>query len=111
MKILKIVLLGTIVFLFTGCGSQYNNFAKCLTDAGMVFYGSDQCGHCQDQKEMFGGAIDYIDFVNCDFSEECDEKDIMYYPSWAFDGEVVAIGVQSFEELAEISGCALPSEE
>ena len=32
---------------------EYDNFAKCMTDTGAVFYGSFQCTHCTTQKNLF----------------------------------------------------------
>ena len=65
-------LVAVLVMTFAGAQEEadYSGFAKCLTDNGLVFYGTDWCGHCQDQKEMFGKDIDLIDFVNCDFEGE-----------------------------------------
>ncbi len=110
MKKIAILLFTVYCLLFiAGCGGPYKQFAKCLTDAGLVFYGTDWCGHCSNQKEMFGDDFEYITFVNCDFhSEECSEAGVIGYPTWHMNGELLDMGVQTFEELGEAAGCPVP---
>jgi len=38
---------------------NHDNFAKCLTEKGATLYASKYCGHCNDQKEMFGESINH----------------------------------------------------
>lgn len=70
---------------------EVNTFAKCLTDAGMTFYGAYWCPHCQAQKELFGESMQYINYVECDAGGEnaqpevCTEAGVEYYPSWALN--------------------------
>lgn len=95
----------------TGCGEttgSYKDFAQCITDAGAVMYGSDQCSGCQNQQKMFDSDFEYINYVNCDFNEEvCSEEGIIKYPIWKINGEVMggAIGIKTFDELSEATGC------
>lgn len=108
-------------FILVGCQTatsdqtkNYDQFAQCLTDKGMVFYGAFWCSHCADQKKMFGEAMQYINHVECDprgensQSQLCLDQEIEAYPTWkSSDGRSWA-GAQSFETLGEISGCVAP---
>ena len=100
--------------MLAGCGSvvSYDDFAECLTDKGAVMYGSDLCSHCQDQKKMFGDSFEYINFVNCDFHEdECLEALAYKFPTWKLNDEFMGdLGVKTFDELSEATGCELPNE-
>jgi len=108
-KILLIIC--AVVFLAGGCTEatgDYKDFAQCITDAGAVMYGSDQCEACQNQKKMFGADFEYINYVNCDFHEdECAEEGIIKYPIWKIDGEVMGgeLGIKTFDQLVEATGC------
>lgn len=87
----------------------YDAFAQCLTDAGLVMYGTDWCPHCQDQKAMFGVSFDFIDYVNCDFNQAvCQAKGIEGYPTWYHDDQLWTSGVQTFNSLSGVSGCEMP---
>ena len=44
---------------------EYNTFAKCLTEKGLVMYGTDWCPHCQNQKALLGDSFDYITSRAC----------------------------------------------
>lgn len=89
----------------------YDPFAQCLAQKGLVLYGVDWCPTCQDQKKMFGKAFEEIPYVNCDFDRvECQRKKIDKYPTWYLNGELFEIGVQSFPQLAEATGCEIPED-
>ena len=64
----KLILIIVIVILLAGGGYVYSltgnhinppedldAFAQCLTDKGLVLYGTYRCGYCNQQKAMFGG--------------------------------------------------------
>lgn len=105
----------SLVYL-AGCGGaailvdgQYDALAKYLTESGIKMYGTDSCGACQTQKELFGDSWQYINYEDCYANESpqqlqiCEEHDITAYPTWEFaDGEQIQ-GVMSPEKLAEIS--------
>jgi len=61
----------TILLFIISCtksaalSSQYNNFAKCLTDKGVKFYGAFWCSHCNNQKTMLGTSMQYVDYIEC----------------------------------------------
>lgn len=88
------------------------SLAKCLTEKGVKLYGASWCPHCKDQKEKFGEAVQYVDYVECadpsdpyKQSKACADADIQGYPTWVrADNERVS-GSKSFEFLAEWAGC------
>ena len=84
-----------------------DDFAKCLTSKGAVMYGAEWCGHCKEQKEMFGGSFKYVNYVECPENQAlCDQKGITGYPTWIINGMPYP-GVQSFEKLKELTGCSV----
>lgn len=98
--------------------SQTNQdlFAKCLTDSGAVFYGSSTCGHCKNQKALFGDAFKYINYVECNPRAEnsspqtCTAADIKYFPTWIIGGKKI-VGTQSLDKLAEKTNCKILPEQ
>jgi glutaredoxin len=86
---------------------SYDDFAKCLTEKGIVMYGTDWCPHCKEQKTQFGKSFSFVDYRNCDFKkEECDAAGVKGYPTWVINGKNYP-GTRSLEELAKLSGCNL----
>lgn len=83
--------------------------AKYLSERGATMYGSYTCGHCEKQKELFGGAFGYITYVECSRSGPdpnpalCASKNIKSYPTWEIGGEFHE-GLRSLEQLGSISG-------
>jgi hypothetical protein len=94
-------------------GTESNDYkaklAKFLTQKGMVMYGAYWCTHCKDQKETFGDAFQFIDYVECDAGgpngnpDECKAKGVEGYPTWIYQGQKYP-GVRSLSELAGIVG-------
>lgn len=90
----------------TGPGN-YDSFANCLTDNGVIMYGTDWCPHCQNQKSMFENSFNNIAYINCDNNPQaCNNAGITGYPTWYVNGELYP-GVQSLEALSQASGCSL----
>ena len=94
-------------------GGKLDGFAQCLKDKGTVFYGAFWCPHCQDQKAEFGSSaksLPYIECSNPDNSQTqiCIDNKIEGYPTWVFKDGSRVTGKQSFETLAQKTGCALP---
>ena len=85
------------------------SLAKYLSERGATMYGSHTCGHCENQKELFGGAFGYITYVECSRSGPdpehalCASKNIRSYPTWEIGGEFHE-GVKTLEQLGRISG-------
>jgi len=82
----------------------YDDFAKCLSEKGMVIYGASWCKYTAGQKQMFGKSAEYLNYK--DYTET---TGITTTPTWEFEGQRYP-RAQSFERLNEISGCPLPSE-
>ena len=110
-KILMIVALAVLVSLAGGgfvvyatqfAPSPLDNFARCLTDKGVVMYGAiDWCHYTKEQVGMFGSAFKYLDYR--DYSED---KSITVTPTWEINGERYE-RVQSLERLSGLTGCSL----
>lgn len=81
--------------------------AKALAEKGAVLYGTYWCRYCKQQKELFGDAVKYLDYVECDSSgedanpQECKLQDIKGYPTWLYQGQKYS-GVQSLSDLAKM---------
>ncbi|MFH1445381.1 MAG: hypothetical protein ABIF08_02785 [Nanoarchaeota archaeon] len=79
--------------------------AKCLTDKGVKMYGASWCGHCNNQKTMFGDAFQYVDYVECtEDKAACDTAGVGGYPTWIGSGKSYP-GEKSLESLANTFGC------
>lgn len=99
----------------SGASTQNENaeykekLARYLKEQGMILYGAYWCSHCKEQKALFGDAVKYLDYVECDAKgdganpDECVARGIEGYPTWIYNGKQYS-GVQSLESLAEISG-------
>lgn len=87
--------------------NKYNDFATCLTEEGVVMYGTEWCSFCQKQKDYFGESFKLINFVDCDTKkQDCLAAGIKGYPTWVIKGAKYS-GVQSLERLSELSSCEL----
>ena len=108
-----ILALIVIVFLsFSGSGN-HDEFAQCLTDSDVKFFGAFWCPHCANQKSLIGNSMSKINYIECSLPDKsaqtqiCIDEDIQTYPTWEFrDGSRVT-GVQSLQQLSELSGCEL----
>ncbi len=108
----------SVIFLIASCSPQQDNvnldkFAQCLSEKGVAMYGAFWCGHCNNQKKMFGDSWKSIVYVECSTSdgesqtEACKAENIRGYPTWKFaDGKTLE-GEVSFQQLSRYSGCAL----
>jgi uncharacterized membrane protein len=83
--------------------------AEHLTSSGAKFYGTYWCPHCAEQKEMFGGSVKRLPYIECSpggpsapQAAECNAKNIQSYPTWIVNGERLT-GTQSLEALAQAS--------
>lgn len=91
---------------FTGDGASVE-FAQCLTSNGAVFYGTEWCPYCNNQKQMFGNSMQYVNYVDCDKEREtCLREGIQGYPTWKVNGRDL-VGTQSLEALASATSCQL----
>ncbi len=119
MKKLLLVWLFMGMFVLAGCANQGGSIdqsgysadqkealAQCLTDKGVIMYGTLRCPHCQNQKERFGDAVDSITFIDCDESRiQCQAAGVEWFPTWITqDGQKYA-GDQPLSSLAQIGSC------
>lgn len=94
---------------------KYDGFAQCLKEKGAVFYGAFWCPHCQEQKKMFGKSAEFLPYVECSLpdgktrTQACIDKNIESYPTWEFTDGSRLSGERQLSELAEKTGCVLPS--
>jgi glutaredoxin len=115
-----VVALGLLYFVVVGFTGQsvategqrgnegnYDSFAKCLAEKGVVMYGTKTCPHCASQKGLFGDSFQFVDYVECTEQEQlCQQKGVNAVPTWEIDGTFYT-GERSLESLAELSGCPL----
>jgi len=91
-----------------------DDFAKCLENNGVKFYGAFWCNHCQSQKALFGNSKKYIPYIECSTPNSsgqldiCKDAKIKGYPTWEFADGLRQEGELSLEVLSEKSGCSLP---
>ncbi|HLG25614.1 MAG TPA: hypothetical protein VI588_02360, partial [Candidatus Gracilibacteria bacterium] len=77
--------------------------AQCLGEKGVKFYGAYWCPHCQKQKEMFGDAMSYITYIECDPRgenaqvDQCDAAGVEAFPTWIFPDGQKEVGTQDLE--------------
>lgn len=82
------LVLGTVlVVLFIGwyvfVPGKYDDFARCLSEKGVVMYGAEWCSRCMDQKVVFGKSFKYVSYVECPHNPSlCKEKGVEKYPTW-----------------------------
>src|SRR6266481_6317857 len=80
--VLVVIVWGIYYFYYAKPVSTLDGFAKCLTSRNAKMYGLYWCTHCQDQKEMFGYAFQYVNYVECGVkgvraeTEECKQAGV-----------------------------------
>ena len=97
------------IFLFRGDDGpgKYDAFAQCLTEKGVVMYGTEWCPHCKEQKKQFGKSFEYVNYVDCDaYDEVCASEGITGYPTWKI-GIAAYPGTQTLQKLSLLSDCPL----
>ena len=92
--------------------------AKHLKDAGAIMYGAHWCGHCYEQKKLFGvQALADLPYIECADTGKDAQPDLCQtklkdaekqtknpagFPTWEINGKYYS-GTQSLQELAEFS--------
>lgn len=120
-KMRKIIILLMIVLVLSliGCTKKdesvnYDDFAKCIAGKGIKVYGSELCSACRAEKKIFGPSWEFIGMIECNpnfegnKADECLEVGIEITPTFIM-GDKRAEGFQLMDELAEFSGCELPT--
>lgn len=116
--IVLIAVINIIPFLWFNIGGpqeNYDTLAQCMTENGVLMYGSFRCGVCAKTRAMFGDSFKYITEIECHPQGEnpqtalCLEKKVEGTPTWVRDIDGVevnrAVGFLTIEELREFSGC------
>lgn len=98
----------------TTSGKANIELAKHLTAVDAKMYGAFWCGHCHEQKELFGQeAVRELNYIECDAKGKnpqpdlCKAAKIPGYPTWEVNGKLYS-GSQSLEDLAKLSGYTGP---
>jgi Thioredoxin len=87
---------------------QTTKLAECLTEKGVVMYGTEWCGHCKNQKALFGDAFAKAKYVDCDAERQtCLDAGVRGFPTWIDAAGNQYPGTQQLAKLAEIGGCAM----
>ncbi len=116
--IVLVIIVLVIVFSSKGKDRSYpqdqiDSFAKCLTEKGVIMYGTFWCPNCARTKARFGSSFKYINYVECDpngkdqQAELCVEKKIENYDTWIFTSGKWLVGEPTFEQIAKESDCPL----
>ena len=115
--IFGVIILYSAVVALSGNGTgnvdpdfNYEALSECILESEAIFYGTEWCQYCNQQKDMLGPTFqEHGDefFVDCDLNQnECRAAGVQSYPSWYIDGRLIP-GVQSLDRLASEMGCAL----
>jgi hypothetical protein len=94
--------------------STLDGFAKCVTKSGAKMYGAWWCPHCADQKELFGFAFQYVNYVECSApgqrteNNTCKQAGVKNFPTWQFSDGSREEGTLPLPALAAKTGCKLP---
>ena len=115
-----------LIILVIGWGAYYflyfrkpvstlDGFAKCLNANGAKMYGAWWCPHCSEQKEMFGYAFQYVNYIECSppndrrtVNEICKQAGVKNFPTWQFADGSRMEGPRPLAVLGDIAGCRLP---
>lgn len=114
--LIVVILIGGFVWLVRTPGKpgRLDQFANCINDSGVLFYGAFWCPNCQNQKAAFGSSAKLLPYVECSTPDGnsqtplCREKGIENYPTWVFRDGTVRTGELELGELSELTSCELP---
>ena len=106
---------------------NYDEFATCIKDKGVKFYGAFWCAHCNSTKKFFGSSKSLLPYVECstpggdDQTQICKDKKIEGYPTWEFadgtrlTGEISmssfpksSASIENLYKISEKTSCQLP---
>lgn len=99
--VIVVLIFGTLAMALTrssgsfgGGGGKYDEFATCLKDKGVVFYGAFWCPHCAAQEKLLEASRSKLEtlglYKECSTpdagsqTELCIAKKIRSYPTWSF---------------------------
>ena len=76
--------------------------AQCIGENSEL-YVQLGCHACETQEKMFGNNYEYLNIIDCFYErDKCSE--ITVTPTWIINEEKYT-GVQTIEELKELTGC------
>ena len=94
---------------FENSGIDAEQFASCLVSEDAIFYGTEWCPHCTNQKEMLGPVFEQFGdefYIDCDADRQaCTEAGITGYPTWIINGQRLQ-GTQQLPALNQAMDCA-----
>ncbi|KKR31331.1 MAG: VKORC1/thioredoxin domain protein [Parcubacteria group bacterium GW2011_GWF2_39_8b] len=112
-----LVIVGVVWLIVTpGKPGKYDDFAKCIKDAEVTFYGAFWCKYCRSQKALFGKSAKYLPYVECSTPDSrgqlqvCIDAGIKIYPTWQFGSSTAdrITDVIELVDLADKTSCQLP---
>ena len=118
--IITVILVGMILggmIWYSSQPGKYDDFATCIKNSGVTFYGAFWCSHCQEQKALFGKSALLLPYTECSTpngqsqNSLCLEKKIEGYPTWEAKDGTRKSGKLSFAELTEFTGCPFTTKE
>ena len=75
--------------------ASLEEFGRCLTRNGAIFYGASWCPHCHVQRQTLGDAMSHVKYVECAVegrgggAPACKSAGVNSYPTWIFaDGHL-----------------------
>jgi len=72
-------------------------------------YGTETCPYCIKQKKLFAEAFESVEYVDCIATPDvCTQADIQAIPARVFPDGSKKEGLQTLEDLAQLSKCELP---
>lgn len=108
--------IGTLAYRASNAPTPLDGFAACLKEKGATMYGTYWCPYCKKQKELFGKAFRSAKYVECAMpgnpraqAPACRDAGVQSYPTWIFADGSKEVGVQELTDLAEKTGCTLPT--
>jgi thiol-disulfide isomerase/thioredoxin len=116
--VFAVILFVLALFVFWSYNSltaegKYDEFARCLTESNVTFYGAYWCPHCAEQKHIFGKSSKLLPYFECSLPDRsgqtqiCNDAGIESYPTWEFADSSRQTGVLNVQQLAQYSGCTL----
>lgn len=103
--IIGIIILAIVILLLLPSkapAETSEEIAKCIGEKSTL-YVQLGCSHCEDQEELFGENIKYLNKIDCFYeTEKC--ADIVGTPTWEIKNNLYT-GVQSIDKLKELTNC------
>ena len=102
--IILAIIIFAIIILNKPLPVTSEEIAQCIGE-NSVLYTQLGCSHCEEQEELFGDNLKYLNIIDCFYEhEKCSVENIEATPTWIIKGEKYK-GVQTIEKLQELTGC------